>query len=108
MYYVAGWNLPGCLPEMEPARFESEDTAKEFIKDELNQIEDEQIQVVARVQDVEEHFTDLVQWLQAQEAPLSFYDTVSGLSFWIDLVPEEDLIAESDTCDIDGSAWLRD
>ena len=30
-YYVAGWNLPGCLPEMDPATLESEAEAKDFI-----------------------------------------------------------------------------
>jgi len=29
--YSAGWNLPGCLPEMEPAYFETEAEADAFI-----------------------------------------------------------------------------
>lgn len=29
--YSAGWNLPGCLPEMDPALFDTEEEAKEFI-----------------------------------------------------------------------------
>ena len=33
--YVAGWNLPGCLPEMEPATFETAEEAREFIANEL-------------------------------------------------------------------------
>jgi hypothetical protein len=32
--FVAGWNLPGCLPEMEPAVFDSEEEAQQFISDE--------------------------------------------------------------------------
>ena len=30
-YYVAGWNIPGCLPEMEPQTFENEADANEWI-----------------------------------------------------------------------------
>lgn len=33
--FVAGWNLPGCLPEMEPATFETAAEAREFIANEL-------------------------------------------------------------------------
>lgn len=34
--YVAGWNMPGCLPEMEPARFETFEEARDYILDELD------------------------------------------------------------------------
>jgi hypothetical protein len=40
--FIAGWNLPGCLPEVEPADFssqirifDSEEEAIEFIKEEM-------------------------------------------------------------------------
>lgn len=32
--YSAGWNLPGCLPEMEPATFDNIEDAYAFIKNE--------------------------------------------------------------------------
>lgn len=32
--WVAGWNLPGCIPEMEPAVFESEDEAIAWVREE--------------------------------------------------------------------------
>lgn len=32
--FIAGWNLPGCIPEMEPALFETEEEAHAFIKEE--------------------------------------------------------------------------
>ena len=41
MKWIAGWNLPGCLPETEPAdfssqirTFDSKEEAEEFIRDE--------------------------------------------------------------------------
>jgi hypothetical protein len=33
MKYIAGWNMPGYLPEMEPTIFDTEQEAFEFIKD---------------------------------------------------------------------------
>lgn len=32
--YLAGWNLPGCLPEMEPIAFDTLAEAERFIADE--------------------------------------------------------------------------
>ena len=34
MKWIAGWNLPGCIPEMEPTVFDSKEEAEEFIADE--------------------------------------------------------------------------
>lgn len=34
MKFAAGWNLPGCMPEMEPAIFDTEAEAIAFIEDE--------------------------------------------------------------------------
>ena len=38
--YVALWSLPGCLPEMEPARFDNFTDAKQFLVDEAKDIRD--------------------------------------------------------------------
>lgn len=35
MKYIAGWNMPGCLPEMEPAEFKTFEEAKQYVVDEL-------------------------------------------------------------------------
>jgi hypothetical protein len=32
--FSAGWNLPGCIPEMEPVLFDNEEDAKAFIQQE--------------------------------------------------------------------------
>lgn len=40
MKYVACWNMPGYLPEAEPAEFETFDEAKRYIIDELKEQED--------------------------------------------------------------------
>jgi hypothetical protein len=33
MKYYAGWNLPGCLPEMEPAKFDSYEEANAWLEE---------------------------------------------------------------------------
>lgn len=33
--YSAGWNMPGCLPENEPAEFKTFEEAKNYIIEEL-------------------------------------------------------------------------
>lgn len=38
--YVAGWNMPGYMPEMEGSEFDSFDDAKQFIIDELKSLEE--------------------------------------------------------------------
>lgn len=43
-HWHAGWNLPGCLPEMEPATFDTEDEAEEFISDEQGFAEEMQLE----------------------------------------------------------------
>lgn len=35
MKYSAGWNMPGCLPETDPAEFASIEDATEYIRGEL-------------------------------------------------------------------------
>jgi len=40
MAYVAMWSLPGCIPEMEPARFDTFAEAKQFLVDEAKDIRD--------------------------------------------------------------------
>lgn len=32
--YSAGWSLPGCLPEMTPALFDTEEEARAFVEEE--------------------------------------------------------------------------
>ena len=38
MKYYAGWSLPGCLPEMEPAEFDSYEEAAEWLENEQRDI----------------------------------------------------------------------
>lgn len=39
--WFAGWNMPGYMPDCEPAEFDSQDAAKRYIIGELKRYEDE-------------------------------------------------------------------
>lgn len=39
--YVAGWNMPGYMPDNEPAEFDNKEDAKEYIIETLKRFEDE-------------------------------------------------------------------
>jgi hypothetical protein len=41
--WSAGWNLPGCLPEMEPAVFDTKEDAEQFIADEIEFVSGEDL-----------------------------------------------------------------
>lgn len=40
--FVAMWNMPGCLPEMEPVYFLDEDEARQFLADEIDSVYDKE------------------------------------------------------------------
>jgi len=42
MTYAAGWNMPGYMPEMEPAEFDTPEEARDFICWELAYMRDQQ------------------------------------------------------------------
>jgi hypothetical protein len=39
--YIAGWNIPGCLPELDIATFDTFEEARDFIVQELRNYADE-------------------------------------------------------------------
>lgn len=64
--YVALWNMPGCLPEMEPMEFETFDEAKRAIIDELKAAEDR-----AESEDEAEDFCSLAEDVNLESRPFS-------------------------------------
>ena len=44
MGYIAGWNIPGCIPEMEPSEFETEQEAEMFLQEEIFRVKDQGIE----------------------------------------------------------------
>lgn len=76
-HFMAGWNLPGCLPEFEPERFDSFAAAREYILDALEELacslHDEEI-----IAEVERASMDA----GTMEEP--FYVTAWHYNFWVE------------------------
>lgn len=91
--YVAGWNMPGCLPEMDPAVFETEDEATRYLTYEIDRFWDEDFYYV----DAESRETIDARWLsihaslQYETAPYSVQNGDGSLAFWVAIVPRSDI-----------------
>ena len=83
--WVAGWNSPGCLPEMEPAGFETWEEARDFIAEELERFADsESEQEDGRPIADEEAARRIAEWLNesaGEDEDVS--QNVAGLVYWI-------------------------
>lgn len=79
--FVAGWNLPGYLPEMEPAFFSEFDDAKRFILNELGDLADD---VGIDDDDKASEIDALREELNLESGP--FCASVEGLAYWVETV----------------------
>lgn len=74
--FVAGWNMPGYMPDSEPASFDRRDDAKRYIIDELKFMED--------CADDEDIATELCHAAEAANLESSdFGITVAGYHYWV-------------------------
>lgn len=58
--YVAGWSLPGCLPEMTPALFDTEEEAQAFIKEEQELVAEQNADAEFPTDDPYEYWVELI------------------------------------------------
>lgn len=65
--WIAGWNLPGCLPEMDPAEFDTEDEAWSWVKEEMESHSD------AETFDSDFRVDPYFYWVEKCEAVLGEY-----------------------------------
>ena len=82
--FVAGWNMPGYLPEMEPGEFDTADEARDFLVDEINRIGDDYWEDEELLEEVESLTTEI----HDNENKVGSYileggeSIPSGLVFW--------------------------
>lgn len=57
MRYMAGWNLPGCLPDMEPVTFATLDEAQAF----LDEVQDDLAERLDWYDPADDHY---VYWVE--------------------------------------------
>jgi hypothetical protein len=81
--YVAGWNMPGYLPEMEPAEFDSFEEAKAFIVDEL----EDQANGHDEGDEEGDAYEREVRFLQRDgiDGPFSTPEMPDGYTYWVDI-----------------------
>jgi len=77
--WVAGWNMPGYLPEMEPAFFENFDDAKRFV---LNALGDAEEDAAIDDEDLAETISALRQDLNLKND--EFSKQCDGLAYWVE------------------------
>ena len=90
--YVAGWNVPGYLPEMTPAAFDDETLATSFLTWEIDQMWDEDYGKEDEPNDIiDSRWLDVHSSLQYETAPFNIQNGDGSLTFWITIVPKSDV-----------------
>ena len=89
MFYVAGWNIPGCLPDAEPAIFDNETDAIRYLSDTVDRFWDEDAEQDKDLAD--KKWADVYSNLPYETAPFSICNNDRSLTFWVTVVPKSDL-----------------
>ena len=89
MFYVAGWNISGCLPETEPAIFDNETDAIRYLSDTVDRFWDEDAEQDKDLAD--KKWADVYSNLPYETAPFSICNNDRSLTFWVTVVPKSDL-----------------
>ena len=97
--YIAGWNIPGCLPESEPAIFDNETdaiyylsyTVNRFWDEDYNRFWDEDHLGDESPEAIDNRWMDLHSSLTYETAPFNIQNGDGSLTFWVTIVPRSDL-----------------
>lgn len=89
--YVAGWNIPGYLPEMQPLVFEDETSAVTFISMEIARMWDQDHRGEEPDFAVDNRWIDLYSSLPYETAPFNIQNGDGSLTFWVEAIPCSDL-----------------
>ena len=89
MFYVAGWNIPGYLPESDPAIFDNETDAIRYLSDTVDRFWDQDAEIDSESAD--KKWADVHSNLPYETAPFNIHDNDRSLTFWVAIVPKSDL-----------------
>jgi hypothetical protein len=78
--FVAGWNMPGYMPDNEPAAFETFEDAQAYIREEMERHAEEAAHGVAR-EEAAEAFRAALERLDESES--EFGETIDEYHYWI-------------------------
>lgn len=85
--YVAGYNIPGFLPEVEPATFDTFDEAKRFVIDELLLAADDC--AAAENEAGAEELTAIAESVNLESGPFSWDAShVDGYAYWVEVAAD--------------------
>ena len=89
--YIAGWNIPGCLPEVEPAIFDNETDAIRYLSDTVDQFwDDAYARGIAHDESreaIDDRWLDIFSSLPYETAPFNIQNGDGSLTFWVAIVP---------------------
>ena len=92
--YVAGWNIPGYLPESDPVIFDNETDAIRYLADTVAQFWDEDYRIDTTWtawNEVDAKWLDVHSNLPYETAPFNIANGDRSLTFWVAVVPKSDL-----------------
>ena len=94
MFYVAGWNIPGCLPEVDPETFDNETDAIRYLSDTVERFWDEDYVIDTtwtHRNEVDDKWSAVFANLPYETAPFNIRNNDGSLTFWVTVVPKSDL-----------------
>ena len=89
--YIAGWNMPGYLPDTDPAVFETEGEATHYLISEIDLFWDEEYLAGDSREAADNRWMDVYSSLPYETAPYSVQNGDGSLAFWVAIVPRSDI-----------------
>ena len=89
--YVAGWNMPGYLPDTDPVAFATEGEATHYLISEIDLFWDEDYLAGDSHEVADERWLSIYASLRYETAPYSVQNGDGSLTFWVAIVPRSDV-----------------
>ena len=84
--YIAGWNVPGYLPESDPVIFDNETDAIRYLSDTVDRFWSEDVEWDSEWAD--RKWADVYSNLPYETAPFNIQDNDCSLTFWVTVAPK--------------------
>ena len=89
--YVAGWNMPGYLPEYDPGVFETEDEATRYLGYMIDRFWDRDYLGGESRETIDSRWIRIAASLPYETAPYSVQNGDGSLALWVAIVPRSDI-----------------
>lgn len=85
--YIAGWNTPGYLPEVEPAIFDNNTRAIHYLANAVDRFWDEDYLGDESREAIDNRWMDLHSSPTYETAPFNVQNGDGTLTFWVSIIP---------------------